>query len=232
MTHTFGKGVRVVIWLPTPTNCPGLTWRCPITPSCGRCDGGVPDIELGRIECCALRRDCRLALCDLRVEDRELTLGGKRLGAVLRQLRLELRMGGRQLFARLSGRGSGLEQSALPCKVATILFERRGGGRYYRVCRLDIRELQRMLSLERLGLRHRGRDAGFGLRRGGAIVIVNQLREHLPFVDMFEILDGQLAHVAGHLRGYGSEIRLKIRIVRCLPPLPRPPSGSNWSRRR
>jgi hypothetical protein len=56
-----------------------------------------------------------------------------------------------------------------------------------------------MLCLRRVGLRLRGRNTGFGLRRGGAIIILNQLREHLPFVNMLEILDGQLAHVAGHI---------------------------------
>ncbi len=128
----------------------------------------------------------RLALRELRFEHRELALGGTRLGPVLRELRLELGMGGGQLFAGLGGGGAGLEQSALPRKVAAILLGRRGRGRDYRARRLDIRELQLMLSLQRLGLRHRGRDAGFRLRHGGAIVIVDQLREHLAFVHMLD----------------------------------------------
>src|ERR1700722_3855179 len=56
-------------------------------------DRAVSDIELGRLECRALCRDCCFALCDLRFEDPNLTLGGQCLSVVLLELSLELRMG-------------------------------------------------------------------------------------------------------------------------------------------
>jgi hypothetical protein len=50
--------------------------------------------------------------------------------------------------------------------------------------------LKLMLRPERLGLRQCGCDAGFRLRHGGPIVIVDQLREYLAFVYTLIILDG------------------------------------------
>ena len=82
-----------------------------------------------------------------------------------------------------------------------------------------------MLRPQRLRLRRRGRDAGFRLRDGGAIVIVDHLREHLPLVHSLVVLHRQLAHVAGDLRGYRREVRLQVGIVRSLPPGPAFPAG-------
>ena len=189
-------------------------------PVLSRSDGGVPEIDVGGIECGALRGDRRLALCELCLEDRELPLGSTCLRTVLRELRLELSAGSPKLLARLDRRGTGIEKTALPRQVAAVLLERCAGGGDHRTRRLDIRELQRMLRLQYLSLRRRGRNPGCRLRHGGTIVIVDQLREHLPLLNPLKILDRKFAHVARHLRGYGGEIAFEVGIVRLLPPAP------------
>jgi hypothetical protein len=111
-----------------------------------------------------------------------------------------------------------LEKTALPRKVAVILLERRNVGSHYGTCRFDISELQLVLRPQRLGLRHRSCNAGFSLRHGGAVIILDQLGEYLPFAHTFVVLYRKLAHVAGNLGRYGRQIGLQVRIVRPLPP--------------
>ena len=199
---------------------PGFDLTLADHPVLGRRDPGIGEIELGRIECGALRADGRLALCELRIEDRELALRGTRLCPVLRELRLDLRMSGCQLFASFGGRRTGAKKPPLPRKVAVSLLGSGGSGRHYRARRLDVRKLQLVLRPQRLSLRQGGRDAGCRLRHGGTIVIIDQLRENLPFVHSLVILYRKLAHVAGNPRRNGRDVRLEVGIVRPLPPCP------------
>jgi hypothetical protein len=82
-----------------------------------------------------------------------------------------------------------------------------------------------VLRRQYLPLRDRSRDAGPRLCHSGAIIVLDQLREHLPSVNPLEILYRKLAHVAGNLCRNGGEIRLEVRIVRSLPPCAALPTG-------
>jgi len=59
-------------------------------------------------------------LCDLCFEDSELALRGLRLGSILHELRLELRVGGFKPFPCLGGGGTGLKEALLSSKIAPI----------------------------------------------------------------------------------------------------------------
>src|SRR5580692_3760955 len=75
-----------------------------------------------------------------------------------------------------------------------------------------------MLGSEYFGLRLVGSDRRLGLGHRRPIVIVHELRQHVARMDALKVLDRQSAQIAGHFRGYGSQVGLQISVVGSLPP--------------
>ena len=189
---------------------------------CG--DGGVLQVEVGAGQRGACRHERRGILFELRLQHRQLALGGCLVRAALGDLRLELSVLRLQLLACLGRRGAGPQQLTLPREIAAILLPRGDGGGDHGPRRLHIGELELALGLQRLALRGDGQDARLRLVDGRAIVDVDQASQHLPFVHPLVILDGKLADVAGHLGRDGRQIRLQVGIVGALPALPALPA--------
>ena len=124
---------------------PGLTWRCPSTPSCGRRDGRVAEIDLGGIERRALRGDRGFALRDLAPPAPP---AGARRHAPARGSAAELRArAGRARWpaSRRPRSRTTRSPSRRRCRARSRSFCRpgRGRGRHGRPRRLDVRDLQR-----------------------------------------------------------------------------------------
>src|SRR5258707_666107 len=143
--------------------------------------------------------------------------GRSRLGAVLSELRGRLGAERLQLLLGLGGRGPGFEQSLLARDVPTVLLDIGDRSVDGRPGRLDIRLLKLALRFESLDLRGRGRHARFELRDRCAIVIVDDLSQHIAGVDPIKVLYREVADVARDLGRDRGQVRLKIGVIRGLP---------------
>ena len=95
---------------------------------------------------------------------------------------------------------------------------------------LDIRLLQLSLRFERLDLRARGRYARCELCDRRAIVIIDDLSQHIARMHAIEVLYRKVADVARDLGRDRSQVRLKIGVIRGLPlgvALPAIPAGGD-----
>ena len=203
---------------------PGLHLAPPQHPVLRRRDGGVAEVELSGVERRALGGDRRVALLDLGRQYGQLALSREGERAILPKLRSELIVNGGQLLAGLGRGGAGCEQAALPREVAFTLRKGGGRGRRGRARRLDVGVLQFVLGFQHLALRARRRHAGLRLGHGGAVIVVDQLGEHLTLTHPLEILNREIPQIAAHLGGDWRDVRLQIGIAGPLPALPALPA--------
>src|SRR6266851_2000738 len=190
----------------------------------------VTEIDLGDLKAGHLRGPRRLGLGLLGGEHGELAGSRSRLGAVLSELRGKLGAERLRLLLGLGGRGPGFEQSLLARDIPAVLLGIGDRGVDGRSGRLDIRLLKLALRVERLDLRGGGRYARFELRDCRAIVIVDDLSQHIAGMHSIEVLYRQGADIAPDLGRDRRQVRLKIGVIRGLPlcvALPASPAGGD-----